>query len=324
MIAFTNHALDHLLCNVLDAGITQKIARLGSHHSAHERIAPYSLEFLEKQQRRDLYRWDISETRRALKEVAEEFSRVTAEINGTAIDPSALTDWLEQHHPGHSYGLHKLPRWVRIRRIELKGWKTVGDKTPDESVRTDYGIWVKGIDLDFLDPPVALPQQQPDPPSASIQQNRYSLLGAIEEESPTSSQPQIYRNDLVEWFIKHGFNKVPPVPQGDRSLDVLLCDDDVWNMSRRERLTLCKHWESETRAYNHQSNIAIFEDLGQKHAKLQSDLDAYYTEVTLVPSSRVFAHSSLPLQVRLDTLRGLDIIGCTTTGAAKLTGLLKV
>jgi len=48
MIAFTNHALDHLLGNILDAGITEKIARLGSRHSAHERIVPFSLEYLEK------------------------------------------------------------------------------------------------------------------------------------------------------------------------------------------------------------------------------------------------------------------------------------
>ena len=315
--------MDHLLCNILDADITQNIARLGSRHSAHERILPYSLEELEKQSGRTSHYPDIFDTRQQLKAVAEEFSRVTASLNGTAIDESELITWLEQHHPEHHYRLHKPPRWVLKHRIELAGWKTVGDKTRDQSILTYYELWVKGRDLDFLDPPVAVPQQQPDPP-ARLRQNRYSLLVTNEEKSPTSSQPGTYRNDLVEWFTKHGLNKIPPVPQGNRSLDVLLCDDDMWNMSRRERSTLCKYWESETRAYNHQSNVAIFDELSQKHAKLQSELDAYNTEVTIVSLSCVSDHDSLHVQARLELLQKLDIIGCTTTGAARLTGLLKV
>jgi len=43
LIAFTNHALDHLLGNVLDVGITRKIVRLGS-RSADERISEFSLD----------------------------------------------------------------------------------------------------------------------------------------------------------------------------------------------------------------------------------------------------------------------------------------
>ena len=317
--------MDHLLSNILDADITKKIARLGSRHSAHERIAPYSLEVLERLPGRTLHRWDIGETREELKKVAEEFSRATAALKGTTVDPSELIAWLELCHPEHHHRLHNPPRWVRkVRGTESEGWEIVGDKTRDGSVHTDYGFWMKGIDLDFLDPPVAPPRQHSDPPPVKIQQNRYSVFDTTEEESPTSSQRRAYHRDLIEWFFKHGFNKIPPVPQGDRSLDVLLCNDDVWNMSRSERSTLRKYWESETRAYNHQSNVAIFDDLRQKHAKLQSDLDAYNNEVTIVPSNCLFICGSLPLQTRLDLLRELDIIGCTTTGAAKLTGLLKV
>jgi len=235
-----------------------------------------------------MHRWDIRETRDELRKVTEEFSRVAAALNGTAVDPSAVIAWLKLHHHEHHYRLHKPPRWVRkVRRTELEGWEIVGDKTRDDFVRTDYGFWMKGIDLDFLDPPVVPPRQHSDPP-AKIQQNHFSVLDTTEEETPTSPRPRTYRHDLVEWFFKHGFNKIPPVPQGDRSLDVLLCDDDVWNMSRRERSSLREYWESETCAYNRQSNVAIFDDLREKHAKLQSDLDAYNNEVAIVPSSRLF------------------------------------
>ena len=285
LIAFTNHALDHLLCNILDAGITTKIARLGSRHSAHERIVPYLLDDLEKRSDENLHYWDKVDTRRQLGRVAEQFSRITATLNGTAIDESMVTTWLEQHQPGHNSRLHDPPKWVQKHYTESKGWKTAGNKARDESIRTSYGLWVKGVDLDFLDPPVAtLPPQQPDPPPARPSQNSRRTN---KKKSSTSSRETTYRNYLVEWFSKNGIDKPPPIPQGNRTLDLLLCDYDVWNMSKCERSTLCKHWESETRAYNHQSNVETFNDLSQKHAKLQMDLDAYNTEVTSVPSSRV-------------------------------------
>ena len=241
------------MCNILDAGITTKIARLGSRHSAHERIRPYLLDDLEKRSGEKLHRRDKIDTRQQLEMVAEVFSRVTATLHGTAIDESALTTWLEQHQPKHKSRLHDPPKWVQKHSTESTGWNSY------------YGFWVKGIDLDFLDPPP----------------------GTNKKLSSTSSRPRTYRSQLVGWFNKHKFGRPPQFPQGNRSLDVLLCDDDVWNMSRRERSTLCKYWESETRAYNHQSNVEMFNDLSKKHAKLQLDLDAYNTEVTSVTSSRV-------------------------------------
>ena len=47
LIAFTNHALDHMLNSILDAKITKKFVRLGS-RSTDERIAEYSLKNLER------------------------------------------------------------------------------------------------------------------------------------------------------------------------------------------------------------------------------------------------------------------------------------
>ena len=47
LIAYTNHALDHMVTSVLDARITEKIVRLGT-RSADERIAQYTLDKLEK------------------------------------------------------------------------------------------------------------------------------------------------------------------------------------------------------------------------------------------------------------------------------------
>lgn len=278
---------------------------------------PYSLEFLEKQGS-TLHRQDIFETRRALKEVAEEFSTATAALNRTAIDPSTLTAWLELYHPEHSHRLSNPPKWVKA---QLEGLETGGDKTRDEFVHVDYGFWMTGTDLDFLDPPVTPHSQHP---STSIQQNGHATFGTTKERSPTASQRYTYHTHLVEWFIGHGFSEIPSVPQGDRPLEMLLCNDNVWNMSRRERSTLCKYWESEARAYIHHSHLAIIDDLRQRHAKLQADLDAYNAEVGIVLLDLFLTHDSRPFQTRLSLLQELNIICSTTTSAAKQIRLLKV
>lgn len=47
LMAYTNHALDHLLHAVVDSGITKKVVRLGS-RSDDEIIKGFSLEELER------------------------------------------------------------------------------------------------------------------------------------------------------------------------------------------------------------------------------------------------------------------------------------
>ena len=74
MIAFTNHALDHMLRSVLDARITQKIVRLGS-RSADERIAEFSIEHVESVAGRSRLLSAFSTYRRALRDVEDEIKK---------------------------------------------------------------------------------------------------------------------------------------------------------------------------------------------------------------------------------------------------------
>jgi hypothetical protein len=68
LIAFTNHALDHILSSILDADITKRIVRLGR-RANDERVAEYSMDKLEMVQNQSRLDRTLSSQRRGLKEV---------------------------------------------------------------------------------------------------------------------------------------------------------------------------------------------------------------------------------------------------------------
>jgi len=287
MIAFTNHALDHLLGNVLDARITNKVARLGS-RSADERIAPYSLEAMERTSGRRMHGRNIYEIRGEMKEIEQEFANVVATLNGSAVDSDGFLMWLDLHHPGQSQELTNPPTWVNLYRSERLGWETATSgrkgkqgKNTTEFSQTDYGFWVTGLDLEFLEPPVfevVHAQGQ-----GGISENRFAVLekdgdGDSPDELPL--QETKHRENLLEWFSNHELADIAEPPTTDRPLDILKYDDDVWDMSRSERLKLSQYWESSARSFGFESDVEVFKDLKRKHAELQQQLDAYNTEVS--------------------------------------------
>jgi len=287
MIAFTDHALDHLLGNVLDAGITKKVARLGS-RSADERTTPYSLEAMERMSGNHMHEINIYEIRREMKDIEEEFAEVVATLNGGAVDPEGLLLWLDLHHPGQSQELTDPPQWVNLLRHEQYDWKTTSGrkgklaKNTTEFNHTEYGFWVNGLDLDLLGPPEFVDGHNAGG-QGDIPENQFAVLGTDASDDGADellSQEAIYRENLVSWFASHELADIPELPISDRSLDILIHDDDVWDMSRLERLKLSQYWESSARAIGFESDVEVFKDLKRKYAELQQQLDAYNTEVS--------------------------------------------
>jgi len=288
MIAYTNHALDHLLGNVLDAGITKKVARLGS-RSADERIAPYSLEAMERMSGNRMHGRNIYQIRREMKDIEEEFAEVVATLNGSAVDSEGLLLWLDLHHPGQSQELMDPPQWVNLLRQEQHDWKTATSgrkgklaKNTTEFNRTEYGFWLNGLDLDFLEPPEVVDGYNAGG-QVDIPENRFAVLGmdgSDDDADGLPSQEARDRENLVSWFARHELADIPELPISDRSLDILIHDDDVWDMSRLERLKLSQYWESSARAFGFESDVEVFKDLKRKYAELQQQLDAYNTEVS--------------------------------------------
>ena len=289
MIAFTNHALDHLLGNVLDAGITNKIARLGS-RSADERIAAYSLEAMERTGTNRMHGRNIFQIRRDMRDIEDEFKEVVATLNGSKVDPEGILMWLDLHHPGQSQELTNPPTWVNLLRSERSDWQTATNGRKGKQARnstgfnqTEYGFWVKGLDLEFLEPPVFEGEHLQGQEGTS--RNRFAVLGADGDgDGPGDSQSQEekYQEALLGWFATHGLTDIPATPTTDRSLDILKHDDDVWDMSRSERLKLSQYWESSARSFAFESDVEVFRDLKRKHAELQQQLEAYNTEVSVL------------------------------------------
>ena len=289
MIAFTNHALDHLLGNVLDAGITKKVARLGS-RSADERIAAYSLEAMERTSGNRMHGRNIFQIRGEMRDIENEFSEVVATLNGSAIDPEGLLMWLDLHHPGQSQELTNPPTWVDIHRSERQEWTTATKGRKGKQAKnttgfnqTEYGFWVNGLDLEFLEASVFEGGHAQGQGGTS--ENRFAVLdtdGDGNDDGPDELrfQETDHREILLDWFAQHGLTDIPEPPTTDRSLDILKHDDDVWDMSRSERLKLSQYWESSARSFAFESDVEVFRDLKRKHAELQQQLDAYNTEVS--------------------------------------------
>lgn len=155
MIACTNHALDHLLTSVLDAGITKKIVRLGS-RSSDERISKYSLDTMETVAGQSRLNRTFARHYRELKLIEEEINRLMNKFKNTSISSDDILDYIKVQYPEHFEHILLPPSWVStLRDMDLEdsaGYATVGrDGKAETEDKSFYGFWLGGRDLDFLD-----------------------------------------------------------------------------------------------------------------------------------------------------------------------------
>ncbi|KAF8959737.1 hypothetical protein BDZ97DRAFT_1666780 [Flammula alnicola] len=370
MIAFTNHALDHMLESVLDAHITDKIVRLGR-RSNDERIAKYSIETLEMVQDRSRLDWALSHCRRELKEVQGSIADLMGRVMrlNIELDSAEIMKYLSSFHPEHhEYLSHVPPDVSRIKKLvrdddENAGeWQRAGrggkSRAEDHS---NYAFWRQCTDLAFISQITngTLPLQTPTTKRGPIQ-NAFDVLeveqladtgsdqdsdsditdpeddemGAesswkaaqyngspSEPNTPQEAPSQVLDsqpvspdtalqaadiNDLEGLLNALGFDKIPSVPSSDRPLNELLENvGDVWTMSESERRCIHRFWVEQARIELGQAYVDEFERLRTLHAEKLKQCNEVKEEV------------------RRSLLGNIDIIGCTTTGAAQLTSLLK-
>jgi len=159
MIAFTNHALDHMLCSVLDADITKKIVRLGR-RASDERIANYSIETLQMAQNRS--RLDRTfNSKRDLKKVQEEITGLMAKVLKVGIenDSAEIMKYLSAFHPEHHQYFCHSPGWLPTVRIVADGvedegagqWQKAGKHKSTADDKSNYAFWKECTDLAFID-----------------------------------------------------------------------------------------------------------------------------------------------------------------------------
>lgn len=192
MIAFTNHALDHMLCSVLDAGITKDIVRLGS-RSSDERISQYSIETREMVAGQSRLHHTYNAKFHELKSVGREISQLIDKIHQTNLesDSSEITKYLSLFHPGQHISMSGPPSWIDVAKDlshddfeSGEQWKTQGPKGQVFAEDTSfYAFWKNSGDLDFLEmvtnpvvPSVPQTVESVAEPGPSSRSNPYELL----------------------------------------------------------------------------------------------------------------------------------------------------
>ncbi|EJD52447.1 P-loop containing nucleoside triphosphate hydrolase protein [Auricularia subglabra TFB-10046 SS5] len=365
LIAFTNHALDHLLEEVLDHKITDKVVRLGSAERASEKVAEFSMHKLEMVDDNSRLNFPARDARRKLKDVQSRIEELAGKIARREVTPTELDRHLSAAWPEHHMSLQSPPAWVQFlyeaSLEETEGWRTAGKK--DEPLPTDlFSFWLTGGDLAILAPPPktradvqlttgtasqsrnpgnnsfaplqvqfgegeaeSAEEDQREPDEASDEASdegieadwlHIPLQEGAGDDSKTGSRvpspveaapvPVVQpKSDLELFFERFGLD-VPQIPSTNRSLEQLQeLDGDMWSLSDLERQRLATFWRHDARELFYETNIQQFDALRKQLADLQQ------------------RHDELDAESRVRLLQGKDIIGCTTTGAAKLAALLK-
>jgi len=151
LIAFTNHALDHMLSSVLDKKITEKIVRLGR-RSKDERMAQYSLEELETKHGQSQLSHSVRVLYRQLKQVEEDMDRLMGQVKNTSVQWTDILEFLKKTSTPHLALLVTPPAPVLALHeiwLELEdGYTTVGKGKRKETLdKTCLGFWLGGGDL---------------------------------------------------------------------------------------------------------------------------------------------------------------------------------
>lgn len=204
MIAFTNHALDHMLSAVIDSGITKRIVRLGS-RSADERISQFNLETLEMAQGRTNQDRSFTQQFHLLKQNQEALEHLLTGITRQDVESVKLEEYLCNSYPDHYDSLCAPPIWVdQLRsRVAPSGsdseWKVVGSKSENDNSRF-FGFWDEGKDLAFLQARRAFVHEKSHgSPPPKLSENRFAILEktAKDKDDDTTQDEEVDLASLV-------------------------------------------------------------------------------------------------------------------------------
>ncbi|KAF9534563.1 hypothetical protein CPB83DRAFT_755097 [Crepidotus variabilis] len=293
LIAYTNHALDHMLRSILEAKITQDIVRFGS-RSSDELISKYSLFELEKLSDHGPMQQTLRREYAVMKGLEEKMENVMNDIQAPFVPWTKVKEYLDIHKPevALNIGGELTPYWISALHSMLcaeeedgegewktagKGGKVEGGGTP----KTLYGFWRKGLDLQYITPP----------PSTG-----------------TNTATATFPEATLQFFARLGFEGIPPLPSEDplhnRNVHDLEDSGNLWALFPRDRARLSKHWEQEVRRMAYLANLDDFQDLRLQYKNACQEYENIQNETRRV------------------LLQRTKLIGCTTTGAAKLISLL--
>jgi len=312
LIAFTNHALDHMLNSILDLKITKKVARLGS-QSTDERIGEYNLRNLVKKFDDTFMDGQIRREYAIKRNTEEEMYRVMKAIQIPEPSETQIRGYLQKNWGEHLSMMYDPPFWVveyavRLWESEAEGgeWLVQGKKGKGKEQshlmgHTYYGLWKRGLDITFIQPPQPHFVEVPLSKKQKKKQGGHNGQPSVMAVPPTKQEQKAYQERMFEFFYNLGFgDSVPPVPTGNRPFVQLQDSSAVWEMSLEERKRLAEHWEEEMRRLAYHNYLGeykrlrkLYEDACEKYeatideVRVSSILGCYPLTFPTEESSRV-------------------------------------
>ncbi|KAG8900113.1 hypothetical protein FRC01_010264, partial [Tulasnella sp. 417] len=272
LIALTNHALDHIIVKVLEKNITQQIVRLGS-RSADATVAELSLDNIVKSISRTHKDRAQGKAFAAMKRTEEAMEAFMDEVVGEKSRPAQFETYLSSHYPLHDEELHHPPFWIQELFDESQ---YQDDERPDRPTQSKslVDFWREGSDLTFIT--YTTPEAAPEgSPAQAVGRSRRrgrnrGAAGLVTSTNDANATPILdrttWRTDRETFFEETcGSRAIPPSPTTNRSINQLLQDPMIWNMSKAERDRLNAYLNQAMLEAAWQEQPAEFERLKQRH-----------------------------------------------------------
>ena len=266
-----------MLNSILDAKITEKVVRLGA-QSTDERIAQYSLKNLERNFEDASINAQIRGAYGAKKDIEGSMYRVVEDIQIPEPTENQIKKYLGTRWAEHLSMMYDPPSWIVDYAARLwepdgeegewivQGKKGKGKRQNQLITNTYYGLWKRGLDIAFIQPP----------------QPRSITFGPYKGQKipPTQEEQAMYRERILDFFYELGYgDSVPPVPVGNRVFVQLRDSPAVWEMSLEERQRLAEHWEEEMRRLAYHNYLGEFKRLRHQYDEACEKYEAVSDEV---------------------------------------------
>ncbi|KAG9293587.1 hypothetical protein G9A89_005590 [Geosiphon pyriformis] len=320
-ITYTNHALDQFLEDLLSPEIGIKnIVRLGS-RTKSDIIKEYCLEEISRSRpKKPNERYMLHLIHSALENIVEKTKSITDRLRRRWLSWKEVQPLLYANYTDFYF---KFQDQVAdsIETNDDDDWKYVNSRNLFEQ-------WVHGNDIKRAKQLQKLSQSLPQIQVASP--NKFNPLNSsetiparekrkmkgktkakeeddeVQEEIGEDLTSGIYQdqetilNSDFDTPYTSSFLQNWQVPKTNRSLDELLNDTDIWKMSQKERINLHNHWRREVQM----ESIEELKDLQNRYEEKSKEMDEIYNEG------------------RRPILQNSQVIGMTTTGAAKFQSLV--
>ncbi|KAI9142789.1 hypothetical protein BKA69DRAFT_1113975 [Paraphysoderma sedebokerense] len=286
VVCYTNHALDQFLTHLLELGIN-KLVRIGS-RTSDEKIRPFQLNH-RLQGIKPAGISQVAEYRKGLERIAGDIKNLSDKIANRKIDDQELFDHLLLVNP------YQHDSFLDSNSDDSDDGFEVAKKGKKKYSIIDR--WIQGKDIDEkISMRKRLEKARKEPiRKKGKTENVFAVLAEEQVENST-----VVQNENIDPTIETQIQSII-IPNSRRPLEELQAITDVWSLSKHERRCLYDDWVCKIiDTYRNE-----FIDEAEKARQLITQIN------------QIYDHQ------KIEFLRQQDIIGITSTGAAKFRHILE-